>query len=52
MKTDNKMDIQIGKPIANTQIYILDKFNNLMPIGVTGELCIAGDCVCRLFKPP
>ncbi len=35
-------DITIGKPIANTQIYILDKDNNLLPIGVPGELCIAG----------
>lgn len=39
------MDIHIGKPIANTQVYIVDKYNNLVPIGVTGELCIAGDGV-------
>ena len=38
-------DIHIGKPIANTQIYIVDTFMNPVPIGVTGELCIAGDCV-------
>lgn len=38
-------DITIGKPIANTQVYIVDKYNNLVPIGVTGELCIAGDGV-------
>ena len=38
-------DITIGKPIANTQIYILDKYNNPMPIGQIGELCIAGDGV-------
>lgn len=35
-------DIHIGKPIANTQIYIVDKFMNIVPIGVTGELCISG----------
>ena len=35
----------IGKPIANTQVYILDKQLHLVPIGVTGELCIAGDGV-------
>ncbi len=39
------MDIHIGKPIANTQIYILDKYGNPTPIGVTGELCVAGDGV-------
>lgn len=40
-----KYDIHIGKPIANTQIYIVDKYMNITPIGVTGELCIAGDGV-------
>ncbi|MCP4261667.1 MAG: amino acid adenylation domain-containing protein [Planctomycetes bacterium] len=34
--------IPIGTPIANTQIYILDTFNNVTPIGIPGELCIAG----------
>lgn len=38
-------DITIGKPIANTQIYIINANNQLCPIGVPGELCIAGDGV-------
>lgn len=38
-------EITIGKPIANTQIYIMDKYMKLCPVGVTGELCIAGDGV-------
>ena len=38
-------DITIGKPIANTQIYILDPDNRPVPIGVPGELCIAGEGV-------
>ncbi len=38
-------DITIGKPIANTQVYIIDKHMNPVPVGVTGELCIAGDSV-------
>ncbi|PUA26609.1 MAG: hypothetical protein B0W54_22975 [Cellvibrio sp. 79] len=33
----------IGKPVANTRIYILDSNNHPTPIGVPGELCIAGD---------
>ena len=41
----NEIDIHIGKPIANTQIYIVDKYMKICPIGVTGELCIAGDGV-------
>jgi acyl-coenzyme A synthetase/AMP-(fatty) acid ligase/acyl carrier protein len=35
--------LNIGKPIANTQIYILGNNNKPQPIGVYGELCIAGD---------
>jgi len=42
---ENTEDISIGKPMANTQIYIVDKYMKPVPIGVTGELCIAGDCV-------
>jgi amino acid adenylation domain-containing protein len=34
--------VPIGKPIYNTQLHIVDKNMNLTPIGVTGELCIAG----------
>lgn len=36
-------DVTIGTPIANTRIYILDKFNNIMPIGIPGELYIGGE---------
>lgn len=43
--TADGTDITIGKPIANTQIYIVDRNMQLVPIGVTGELCIAGDGV-------
>ena len=38
-------NVKLGKPIANTQIYIVDKYMKICPIGVTGELCIAGDGV-------
>ncbi|WP_256093347.1 non-ribosomal peptide synthetase family protein [Staphylococcus equorum] len=34
--------IPIGKPISNIQAYILNEDNNIMGIGVPGELCIAG----------
>jgi amino acid adenylation domain-containing protein len=37
----------IGKPILNTDIYIVDKGNHLLPRGVPGELCIGGIQVGR-----
>ena len=43
----NSDDIVIGKPMSNVQIYILDPFGNLCPIGVPGELCISGDGVAK-----
>ena len=39
----NPKQILIGKPIANTQVYILDKFQQPTPLGVAGELHIAGE---------
>jgi amino acid adenylation domain-containing protein/thioester reductase-like protein len=43
----------IGKPIDNTQIYILNRTHKLQPIGIAGELYISGDNVGRgyLKKP-
>ncbi|NOQ24319.1 MAG: amino acid adenylation domain-containing protein, partial [Bacteroidales bacterium] len=35
--------IKIGKPIVNTQIFILDKNRGISPINILGELCISGD---------
>ncbi|TRX33009.1 amino acid adenylation domain-containing protein [Flavobacterium sp. ZT3R18] len=37
-----KEKVSIGKPIANTQVYILSENLKLQPIGVIGELCISG----------
>ena len=35
--------VHIGKPVANTKIYILDKRRFIQPIGVVGEIGISGD---------
>ncbi len=39
---DPSQSLPIGKPIANTRFYILNKDGRLVPPGAPGELCIGG----------
>jgi len=44
---DNAYTVPIGRPITNTGIYVLDRLENLVPIGVTGEIYIGGQGLSR-----
>ncbi len=44
---DAKDGITIGRPIANTRVYVVDRELRLCPIGVPGELVIGGAGVVR-----
>ena len=39
--------ITIGRPILNTQVYLLDQEGQPVPVGAPGELCIGGDGIAR-----
>jgi amino acid adenylation domain-containing protein len=50
---DTRERITIGRPVANTAAYVLDSNMQPVPIGVTGELFLAGAGVARgYFRRP
>lgn len=43
----DKDDIDIGRPIKNTEVYIVDKSLYILPEEQTGEICIAGEGLAK-----
>ena len=43
----NYKTMPIGKPFSNTQLYVVDQYEKVVPIGVSGELYIAGEGIAR-----
>jgi amino acid adenylation domain-containing protein len=47
MSREEGFAAHIGRPVANTQVYILDAHREPVPVGIAGEIYIAGDGVAR-----
>ncbi|HWF19835.1 MAG TPA: MupA/Atu3671 family FMN-dependent luciferase-like monooxygenase, partial [Verrucomicrobiae bacterium] len=45
--TGTSGDVTIGRPLANTEIYVRDKYDQPAPVGLPGELLIGGEGVAR-----
>ncbi len=41
--------VPIGKPFSNTQLYVVDEWDQIVPIGIAGELYIAGEGIAREY---
>ena len=52
-RTPDWASIPVGRPVQNLQVYIVDRRMRLCPVGVRGEICVAGVGVGRgyLFDP-
>ncbi|MDM5300447.1 surfactin non-ribosomal peptide synthetase SrfAA [Bacillus subtilis] len=40
---EHTLSVPIGKPVSNTEVYILDRAGHAQPAGIAGELCVSGE---------
>ena len=41
--------VPIGKPFSNTQLYVVNQWDQIVPVGIPGELYIAGEGIARAY---
>lgn len=41
--------VPIGKPISGTQVYLLDEYRQLVPVGIEGEIYVGGEGLARHY---